>query len=141
MCRFKIFWHIIAHGGNLFQYIICVGSSNQQGNPQQLPLRFQYIICVGSRDGIVLNEALYELFQYIICVGSRLTSLADCLFVIGFNTSYVSVQVLPSVIVKLCCESFQYIICVGSRYFKKHFVAREARFNTSYVSVQDLKLA
>ncbi len=52
-------------------------------------------------------------FQYILCVGSSLGQDADAAGQLSFNTSYVSVQVIPLVPLGVATQ-FQYILCVGS---------------------------
>ena len=37
------------HFGDEFQYILCVGSSDDNGNVYNCCFVFQYILCVGSR--------------------------------------------------------------------------------------------
>ena len=56
---------------NMFQYILCVGSSFARKFQTSPNLKFQYILCVGS--SIIKGEIMIKqkLFQYILCVGSR----------------------------------------------------------------------
>ena len=115
MCRFKSSDGVKVSGGySEFQYILCVGS------------RFIVIAVVGfvgysfntSYVSVQGNRSYERLcrpkFQYILCVGSSIPIFYIALFYSGFNTSYVSVQV---------------IICLG-------FYSWHSSFNTSYVSVQ-----
>ena len=142
---------------NIFQYIICFGSSVYNLNCHISKPLFQYIICFGSRK--------------LICIGSP--------FLVDFNTSYVLVQgrwgnkscstkqisihhmfwfkftfginILPNPIFQyiICFGSrntqnrrttklslFQYIICFGSRQLLNLKTVVLKYFNTSYVLVQ-----
>ena len=83
--------HVKTTDGKLFQYILCVGSSNgfEVLQRQQLSFNtsyvsvqdvtklkmsgddeFQYILCVGSRNKFSISCIVLCLFQYILCVGS-----------------------------------------------------------------------
>ena len=55
---------------------------------------------------------------------------------LGFNTSYVSVQVFDSTRDFVDTKKFQYILCVGSSMKVKAVCLFPLGFNTSYVSVQ-----
>ena len=48
MCRFKQPYKEIASYNYMFQYILCVGSSNRMLEKNAKPIMFQYILCVGS---------------------------------------------------------------------------------------------
>ena len=147
----------------LFQYILCVGSSQVKIDVGDGATWFQYILCVCSSLIKDFPGKKFLLFQYILCVGSRLILLISIARVVCFNTSYVSVQdQLESIFGKTKIE-FQYILCVGSRescscsklqnlivsihpmcrfklnncfYTFLHLIG----FNTSYVSVQVFSL-
>ena len=75
-------------------------------------------------------------FQYILCVGSRRHCMMILSIKLGFNTSYVSVQVIQSTLVSPpYCFNTSYVsvqVILSSR-----LSSSVVGFNTSYVSVQE----
>ena len=116
MCRFKIAKRLRAGAKSKFQYILCVGSSWHKAWDDNDWTAFQYILCVGSSGAIITIDPIGREFQYILCVGSSYVPLLlSFCYLLGFNTSYVSVQVVTAVTLS-AISWFQYILCVGSRY-------------------------
>ena len=78
----------------IFQYILCYGSTRSPRVPWRAVLEFQYILCYGST-GISKNGLVtLIIFQYILCYGSTTVPNVSGLFLKDFNTSYVMVQPL-----------------------------------------------
>ena len=75
---------------------------------------FQYILCCGStQDGVTYIDSLLR-FQYILCCGSTPTIKLPKIKKNNFNTSYVAVQLLPDNFFDMIIIEFQYILCCGS---------------------------
>ncbi len=72
MCRFKFVFSPITTTVPLFQYIVCVGSSDLFSRFAIAVKTFQYIVCVGSSDLFSRFAIAVKTFQYIVCVGSSL---------------------------------------------------------------------
>ena len=60
----------------VFQYILCVGSSEAEIPKIKEKVEFQYILCVGSRITPLVSHFSYFMFQYILCVGSSSSTLS-----------------------------------------------------------------
>ena len=71
MCRFKLPLPYPATNPLLFQYILCVGSSEISLLLKIRWEEFQYILCVGSSGAVQQKQGGFKEFQYILCVGSR----------------------------------------------------------------------
>ena len=70
MCRFKERIQNKQKNRFPFQYILCVGSRDDEKEDLLSLIRFQYILCVGSS---YVGNAVFNYgfrFQYILCVGS-----------------------------------------------------------------------
>ena len=104
----------VAPNNNEFQYILCVGSSNYgilysdcirvSIHPMCRFKIFNRIIAILSnlvsihpmcrfKDNGGTGNGNDNGFQYILCVGSSIPLVRKKLSLMGFNTSYVSVQV------------------------------------------------
>ena len=75
MCRFKYESYKLSLIAKLFQYILCVGSSERFVKNINKSKEFQYILCVGSRELFWCFALFPLLFQYILCVGSSCVTI------------------------------------------------------------------
>ena len=123
---------------NVFQYILCYGSTGSLYWKPRRERKFQYILCYGSTSSSFIIIKIIKKFQYILCYGSTVAKTYQPNYQQHFNTSYVTVQpsltCLEIVLNKISIHPmlrfnhlhivlsnglvvFQYILCYGSTVF------------------------
>ena len=99
---------------NVFQYILCYGSTGSLYWKPRRERKFQYILCYGSTSSSFIIIKIIKKFQYILCYGStvNLPSKSPLILKISihpmlrFNSGQNVPTQLPT--------AFQYILCYGS---------------------------
>ena len=140
MLRFNPVFLFLKSIYNVFQYILCYGSTlnllslffyhlyfNTSYVTVQLPYILEYrglskyfntsYVTVQLKKCIKTQNGREE-FQYILCYGSTIMAAS-----------------MPEVKI-----TFQYILCYGSTYYKNENESKKQNFNTSYVTVQHQSL-
>ena len=120
----------------LFQYILCYGSTSilqelQKGNDW-----FQYILCYGSTKNKGRKCTVWREFQYILCYGSTRRRCVFHRIIIYFNTSYVTVQHILSIVCRISETYFNTSYVTVQQINWPQIYLVHNNFNTSYVTVQ-----
>ena len=98
-------------------------------------LKFQYILCFGFTYIACPFDSYCLLFQYILCFGFTKIDNTKIPLVFHFNTSYVSVLLVPFIYIFLYFRDFNTsYVSVLQTYMELNCVEKRD-FNTSYVSV------
>ena len=70
MLRFNLIFMFFCLLKDLFQYILCYGSTPLYPRVSWAKQVFQYILCYGSTRKVRANLDKDKAFQYILCYGS-----------------------------------------------------------------------
>ena len=136
MLRFNFAKRLQASGFDIFQYILCYGSTVLEIAKYSAKGKFQYILCYGST---IIRKFIFDLRNNFNTsyVTVQLTHIVFYNFKLNyFNTSYVTVQRNKAVL-----DLYNQIISIHLMLRFNLVIFQKAQykqsdFNTSYVTVQ-----